>query len=162
MVFQENNLFAHLDVGTNVGLGVDPGLRLTGAGMAQGGRGPRPRRPRRISAKRRPGQLSGGERQRVALARALVRRRPVLLLDEPFAALGPGLRSGMLSLIRQLHRETGMTVLMVTHQPNDATAIADEVVFVLKGRIAATGPAEGFFERSDVGGLADYLGKNDT
>ena len=161
MVFQENNLFAHLDVGINVGLGVRPTLRLTGEewrkveqALARVGL--------EGYAKRRPGQLSGGERQRVALARALVRRRPVLLLDEPFAALGPGLKSEMLSLIRQLHRESGMTVLMVTHQPDDATAIADEVVFVLKGRIAATGPAEGFFQRTDVSGLADYLGKNDT
>ena len=161
MVFQENNLFAHLDVGTNVGLGVDARLKLTAAQWRQVEQA-----LARVGlegyAGRLPGQLSGGERQRVALARTLVRRRPVLLLDEPFAALGPGLKSEMLSLIRRLQRETRMTVLMVTHQPSDATAIADEVVFLLEGRIAATGPAQGFFQRSDVSGLADYLGKNDT
>ncbi len=161
MVFQDNNLFAHLDVGTNVGLGLDPGLALDE---------PAWRTVREALSRvglegysgRSPGQLSGGERQRVALARALVRRRPVLLLDEPFAALGPGLKADMLALIRDLHRQTGMTVLMVTHEPEDARAVADDVIFVLEGTVAAIGPAPGFFERGDVKGLAGYLGKNDT
>jgi thiamine transport system ATP-binding protein len=161
MVFQENNLFAHLDIRTNVGLGLDPGLKLGAKGWLE------------VEAalarvglpgfgKRRPGELSGGERQRVAIARSLVRRRPVLLLDEPFAALGPGLKADMLALIRALHGETGMTVLMVTHQPADAVAIADREIFVREGRIAASGPAEGFFQRGDVEGLSGYLGKKDT
>jgi thiamine transport system ATP-binding protein len=86
MVFQENNLFAHLDVAANVGLGRSPSLRLTGQdrqdvaqALADVG----------LAGKedRLPAELSGGERQRVALARVLVRRRPVLLLDEPFASL---------------------------------------------------------------------------
>lgn len=161
MVFQENNLFAHLNVRTNVGLGLDPGLKLGVKGW------------REVEAalarvglagfgERLPGALSGGERQRVALARSLVRRRPVLLLDEPFAALGPGLKADMLALIGVLQGETGMTVLMVTHQPSDATSIADSVIFVREGRIAAAGPAEGFFQRGDIEGLSGYLGKNDT
>lgn len=157
MVFQENNLFTHLDARTNVALGLDAGLRLGADGwrkvenaLARVG----------LSGfgKRRPSQLSGGERQRVALARCLVRRRPVLLLDEPFAALGPGLKTDMLMLIRDLQRDTGMTALMVTHQPDDAAAIADTVVFVRNGRIEATGPAQGFFERRDIEGLSAYLG----
>jgi thiamine transport system ATP-binding protein len=157
MVFQENNLFTHLDARTNVALGLDAGLRLGADGwrkvenaLARVG----------LSGfgKRRPSQLSGGERQRVALARCLVRRRPVLLLDEPFAALGPGLKTDMLMLIRDLQRDTGMTALMVTHQPDDAAAVADTVVFVRNGRIEATGPAQGFFERRDIEGLSAYLG----
>lgn len=157
MVFQENNLFTHLDARTNVALGLDAGLRLGADGwrkvenaLARVG----------LSGfgKRRPSQLSGGERQRVALARCLVRRRPVLLLDEPFAALGPGLKTDMLMLIRELQRDTGMTALMVTHQPDDAAAVADTVVFVRNGRIEATGPAQGFFERRDIEGLSAYLG----
>jgi thiamine transport system ATP-binding protein len=88
IIFQEHNLFAHLDVATNVGFGISPALRLDAAdrmkvedalarvGLAGFG-------------KRLPPTLSGGERQRVALARAFVRHRPILLLDEPFAALDP-------------------------------------------------------------------------
>jgi len=157
MVFQENNLFAHLDASTNVALGLDAGLKLDADGwrmveeaLAQVG----------LSGfgKRLPGELSGGERQRVALARCLVRRRPVLLLDEPFAALGPGLKADMLALIRTLQQDTGMTALMVTHQPEDAVAVADSVAFVRGGQIAATGPAAGFFERPDIEGLSAYLG----
>jgi len=159
MVFQENNLFAHLDIGTNVALGLDPSLKLAADGwrIVEGALD-------RVGlagyAKRRPGSLSGGERQRVALARAVVRRRPVLLLDEPFAALGPGLKADMLSLIGTLQRETGMTALMVTHQPDDATAIADEVLFVNRGRIGGAGPSQGFFSRDDIEGLGEYLGRN--
>lgn len=157
-IFQDNNLFAHLDAFTNVALGRHPGLRLTAADRSE------------VEAalahvglagfsRRKPGTLSGGERQRVALARVLVRRKPVLLLDEPFAALDPGLRAEMLGLITELRCELALTVLMVTHDPDDATAIADEVAFVSAGRIVATGAAADFFERTDVQGLAPYLGR---
>ena len=90
---------------------------------------------------RLPRELSGGERQRVALARALVRDRPVLLLDEPFASLGPALRDDMLDLVAALQRERQMTVLFVTHQPEDADAIADHVIFLEEGHVAAAGTA---------------------
>ena len=93
VIFQEHNLFAHLDVATNIGLGIDPALRLG----VEGKRRKSPARLLRVGfegfGKRLPPTLSGGERQRVALARALVRRKPILLLDEPFAALDPGLRA---------------------------------------------------------------------
>lgn len=161
MVFQDNNLFAHLDVRTNIGLGIDPGLRLGGTGW-QAVDAALARVDLAGYGSRRPGELSGGQRQRVALARGLVRRRPVLLLDEPFAALGPGLKADMLSLIAALRAETAMTVLMVTHEPADAMAIASDVVFVRDGAIAASGPIDGFFERPDVAGLSNYLGKKDT
>lgn len=157
MVFQENNLFSHLSVETNVALGIRPRLStdpadrdkvadaLSRVGLA-------------AFENRMPGTLSGGERQRVAIARALVRRKPVLLLDEPFAALGPRLRRDMLLLVKQLQAETGMTLLLVTHQPDDAVGIADNIVFLDRGRTVASGAAAGFFKRNDIPGLADYLG----
>jgi thiamine transport system ATP-binding protein len=158
IVFQEHNLFAHLDVATNVALGLDRRGRIEAA-----------QRPAIGAALERvglagfegrmPASLSGGERQRVALARALVRNRPVLLLDEPFAALGPGMRSDMLELVKQLVHDTGQTTLFITHQPDEARMIADSVLFLDGGRAAASLPARGFFERDDVPGLAAYLGR---
>jgi thiamine transport system ATP-binding protein len=157
MVFQENNLFAHLTVEQNVGLGRSPSLRLSpadradiGAALARTGIAGK--------EKRLPAELSGGERQRVALARVLVRRRPVLLLDEPFASLGPALRDDMLALLATLHGEQGMTVLFVTHQPDDARRIADAVVFLEDGRIAATGAAGEFFTGSGPEAFRRYIG----
>ena len=139
MIFQENNLFAHLDVAANVGLGRSPSLKLdaddraaVAAALARTGLAGKERRL--------PRELSGGERQRVALARALVRDRPVLLLDEPFASLGPALRGDMADLVGELHVEAGMTTLLVTHSPEDAHRIAPRLVFIEEGRIAADGP----------------------
>lgn len=157
MVFQEHNLFAHLDVLANVGLGISPALRLSAADFE------------RVAAalaqvslegfgRRLPGQLSGGERQRVALARCLVRDRPVLLLDEPFAALGPALRREMLDLIADIHRDRAMTVLIVTHQPDDARRIATHTAFVHDGRILASRPTAELLGAADIPELREYLG----
>ena len=134
LVFQDNNLFAHLDLVTNIGLGVDPSLKLSREDRV------------RISQSlervglagfetRKPGTLSGGERQRAAFARVLVRKRPVLLMDEPFAALDPELRSSMASLLLDLHRETGNTVVIVSHDRAEVQKLADVVVAVDDGTI---------------------------
>ena len=157
MIFQDHNTFAHLDVWQNVAIGVAPSLRLDGpqaarvdAALAEVG----------ITAlkSRRPGEISGGERQRVAVARALVRDRPVLLLDEPFGALGPALRSDMLDLLKAMQVERDLTVLMVTHQPEDAVAAASHTAFLDQGRIVALRPTADLFAAADVPGLHDYLG----
>jgi thiamine transport system ATP-binding protein len=157
MIFQENNLFAHLDVAANVGLGISPGLRLTVAdherialslertGLA--GKG-----------KRLPRELSGGERQRVALARALVRDRPVLLLDEPFASLGPALRNEMLDLLVSVQRERQMTTLLVTHHPEDARRSAERIVFLEEGRVAASGQTQAFYGADSPSVFRRYIG----
>ncbi len=161
MVFQENNLFSHLTVETNIRLGIRPTI----SGQP-GDRQMVADALRRVGLAgfetRLPGDLSGGERQRVAIARALVRRKPVLLLDEPFAALGPRLRGDMLQLVGQLQAETGMTMILVTHQPEDAAAIAENIVFIDAGKTVAAGPARPFLARTDVPGLADYLGRRDN
>lgn len=157
MVFQENNLFAHLTVAQNVGLGRSPGLHLSpddrhavSDALARTG----------LAGKeaRLPRELSGGERQRVALARALVRNRPVLLLDEPFASLGPALREDMVDLVSDLHAERGMTVVFVTHQPEDARRIAGNMVFLDNGTIAATGNTAEFFGEDGPAAFRNYIG----
>jgi len=157
MVFQDNNLFAHLDIRTNIGLGLDPSLRLDAAAWGQVEMA-----LERVGlagfGKRMPGTLSGGERQRVALARAFARRRPLLLLDEPFDGLGPGLAADMMGLMLEIRAEVGATVLMVTHDPDEARAAADEILFIAKGRVAADAPAAGFFDRHDLPDLEAYLG----
>ena len=157
LVFQDNNLFSHLDVFTNIGLGIHPALRLQPAdrmaisqALARVGLAGYERRL--------PGSLSGGERQRVAFARALVRRRPVLLLDEPFAALDPGLRMVMVELLASLHRETGATVLLVTHDPRDLERLAAQVVFIADGRVLVDATTAQFLTRRDLPIVRDFLG----
>ncbi|OBQ69678.1 thiamine ABC transporter ATP-binding protein [Mesorhizobium erdmanii] len=157
MVFQENNLFAHLCVEQNVGLGRSPSLRLTEADRADIA-GALARTGLAGKEKRLPRELSGGERQRVALARVLVRDRPVLLLDEPFASLGPALRDDMLDLVAAVHAERGMTVLFVTHQPEDARRIGRNVVFLDNGTVAASGTADDFFAGAGPEAFRRYIG----
>ena len=156
LLFQDNNLFPHLTVAQNVGLGLRPTLKTTapekeaiGDVLASVGLGD-------LGA-RRPSELSGGQRQRAAIARALLRDRPVLLLDEPFAALGPALRDEMLGLIDSLVLRRDMAVLMITHAPEEARAVAGLTAVCIDGRIeAAKDTAEVFANPSPD--LAAYLG----
>jgi thiamine transport system ATP-binding protein len=158
MLFQENNLFAHLDVFTNVGLGVSPAMKLD-ARQRESVMQAVARVGLQGKEKRLPGALSGGERQRAALARALVRDKPVLLLDEPFAALGPALKADMLALVADMHRERQMTVLMVTHHPEDARQAAGFTAFLDAGRVVAMDETGRLFADRDVAGLDAYLGR---
>ncbi len=157
VLFQDHNLFAHLDVWTNVALGLSPRLRLNAEQKAQIASALERVGLADLQA-RLPGEISGGERQRAALARVLVRKRPVLLLDEPFAALGPALKAEMLGLIADLNRDTGVTILMVTHTPEDAKAIADLTAFIDTGRVAALRPTAQLFAARDIQALTAYLG----
>ncbi len=136
IVFQDNNLFPHLSVAQNVGLGLSPSLRLSRADRARVESG-LDRVGLAGMGGRKPASLSGGQQSRVALARVLLRARPLLLLDEPFAALGPALRAEMMDLLRALAAETGATVLMVTHDPRDARRLGGQTVLVAEGRAHA-------------------------
>jgi putative spermidine/putrescine transport system ATP-binding protein len=135
LVFQRPRLFPHLDVLDNVA------FPLTAAGARR--RNARADAARFLElvglgslADRRPTSLSGGQEQRVALARALAARPDVLLLDEPFSALDPALRSEMHELLSELRATVEPTILLVTHDRHEAAVVADTVAVLLDGRIA--------------------------
>ncbi|WP_158781859.1 thiamine ABC transporter ATP-binding protein ThiQ [Pantoea sp. BAV 3049] len=134
MLFQENNLFPHLTVAQNIGLGLDPGLKLDHQ-QKQALQSIAQRVGLEEYLTRRPGELSGGQRQRAALARCLVRKQPVLLLDEPFSALDPALRQEMLQLVDEVCLERNITLLMVSHSIEDAARITPRSVLIVDGRV---------------------------
>ncbi|EKT0592448.1 thiamine ABC transporter ATP-binding protein ThiQ [Morganella morganii subsp. morganii] len=138
MLFQENNLFAHLTAEQNIALGFHPGMKLNAEQKVQ-----LEQIAEQVSLtpllKRLPSQLSGGQRQRVALARCLVRSQPVLLLDEPFSALDPALRNEMLALLETICDSRQLTLMMVSHNTDDAARIAPRAMVVDNGTIAFDG-----------------------
>jgi molybdate transport system ATP-binding protein len=150
LVFQEYALFPHLSVEANVAFGGRERSRelLDRFGIAH-------------LARARPGELSGGERQRVALARALARDPAILLLDEPMAALDAHTRAGVRAELQELLRELGLPTILVTHDFEDAAALADRVGVLSEGRVLQLGtpdelvaaPADGFVARFTGGNL---------
>ena len=157
MLFQDGNLFPHLTAAENVALGIRPNGRLAAAERTAVAAA-----LARVGLEglggRKPAALSGGQQSRVALARVLVQRRELLLLDEPFAALGPALKGEMLDLVAELVAETGTTLMMVSHDPEDARRIADRCVFVSEGTVTAPEPVDQFFAAQSAA-LRTYLGR---
>lgn len=126
ILFQDGNLFPHLSAFDNVALGLRPDLRLSAEdrdrvaeSLSQVGLGDH--------AGKRPAALSGGQQARVALARMLLRDRPLALLDEPFAALDPGLKTEMLALVQELCAARGLTLFMACHDLRDAGRLCDRL-----------------------------------
>ncbi len=157
IVYQDCALFPHLNVTKNIHYG----LRYNRDSAAR-------HRNRCDDLVRRLGltdlldrsvtTLSGGEKQRVALARALVTAPTVLLLDEPLSSLDPCFREEIRGLFRSLHRETGLTVLMVTHDFTDAHCLAGRVAILHDGRIEQTGAVETVFKQPATAFVADFVG----
>ncbi|WP_281977131.1 ATP-binding cassette domain-containing protein [Pseudorhizobium flavum] len=157
LIFQNNNLFGHLDVFTNVALGINPSLRRLTVGERQAVVSALDRVGLGGMERRLPSTLSGGEQQRVAFARALVREKPVLLMDEPFAALDPGLRQTMASLLSELHRETKSTIILVTHDREELRRLASHVIFMEGGNVLVNAPVEDFLRRRDIPAVVQFL-----
>jgi sulfate transport system ATP-binding protein len=137
-VFQHYALFGHMTVAQNIAFGLDV-MKRSDRPVA----GKIKSRVEELLAlvqlpglgRRYPSQLSGGQRQRVALARALARNPRILLLDEPFGALDAKVRRELRDALRQIHDELGLTSIFVTHDQEEAFALADRVALLNHGRI---------------------------
>ena len=109
---------------------------------------------------RLPRQLSGGQQQRVALARALVFRPRVLLMDEPFGALDRALRETMRAELRELHRALGITVVLVTHDQDEAMDLSDRVAVMRAGRLQQVAAPRVLYERPASAFVAGFVGES--
>lgn len=157
ILFQDGNMFPHLDLARNLGLALQPDGRKPDAAAMQRINGALKRVGLDGMARRKPGTLSGGQQSRAALARVLLMARPILLLDEPFAALGPGLKREMLGVVREVSDALGALTVMVTHDPEDARAFAQEVVLVAEGLAHPPVKTEPFFAVPPKA-FRDYIG----
>jgi iron(III) transport system ATP-binding protein len=155
MVFQDYALFPHLSVAANVAFG-----------LAQQPRAEREQRTREMlravgladSAHRYPHALSGGQQQRVALARALASQPRLLLLDEPFSSLDVELRERLAGEVRALLKAQDMTAILVTHDQQEAFALADEIGVMRDGRILQWDSAYNLYHRPAERFVADFVG----
>jgi spermidine/putrescine transport system ATP-binding protein len=158
-VFQDYALFPHMSVGNNVAFG----LRMQGVAKAE--RLAKARDMLRIvgldqAFDKRPHQLSGGQRQRVALARALVVQPAVLLLDEPLGALDLKLRRQMQDELKAIQKRVGTAFVHVTHDQEEAMALADHIVVMNHGRIEDQGPPERVYARPATRFTATFMGES--
>jgi sulfate transport system ATP-binding protein len=160
-VFQHYALFRHMTVRQNVAFGLSVRRR------------PRIEQTSRVDellelvglsafGERYPDQLSGGQRQRVALARALAPRPSVLLLDEPFGALDARVRQELRRWLDELHRELGVTSLLVTHDQEEALELAGEVVVMHEGRVEQIGTPEDIYSRPATPFVAGFVGASNV
>ncbi|NJR64972.1 MAG: ABC transporter ATP-binding protein [Leptolyngbyaceae cyanobacterium CRU_2_3] len=156
-VFQSYALFSHLTVWDNVAFSLR--LRKCNNGELRDRVGDALRLVKMDSfAQRFPAQLSGGQQQRVALARALVNRPTVMLLDEPLGALDLKLRKEMQIELSHLHRELGITFVMVTHDQEEALSLSDRIAVMNKGMIEQIGTPSEIYEHPRTAFVADFIG----
>ncbi len=159
MVFQHYALFPHMSVVENVAFGLEArgvrkAQRLRSAEQALESVGLRGKGNRRIQ------QLSGGEQQRVALARAVVIEPKVLLLDEPLSNLDPTLRQSTRDELRATLHRVGAPALFVTHDQEDAFAIADRIVLLSKGKVLQIGTPKELYTRPKSRAVASFIGRS--
>jgi ABC-type Fe3+/spermidine/putrescine transport system ATPase subunit len=158
MVFQQYALFPHLSVEENVAFGLEArGVpkrdRLARARAALAGVGLESKAARPVQA------LSGGEQQRVALARATVIEPRILLLDEPLSNLDPTLRETMRDELRAALRASGATTLFVTHDQEDAFAVADRIALLANGRLLQSATPDALYHRPASRAVAEFVGR---
>jgi len=157
MVFQRYTLFPHLNVRENVAFPLRVRGRPEAEIAAQVDRMLALVRLEGYGA-RMPGHLSGGQQQRVALARALAYDPPVLLMDEPLSALDKKLREEIQIEIRRIHRETGVTILYVTHDQEEALRLSDRIAVFNHGRIEQVGSGRDLYHDPATRFVASFIG----
>ncbi|MBV9735345.1 MAG: ABC transporter ATP-binding protein [Acidisphaera sp.] len=159
MVFQRYTLFPHLSVADNVAFP----LRVR--------RRPKAEVDARVAAMlklvrlesmadRMPAQMSGGQQQRVALARALAYNPPILLMDEPLSALDKKLREEIQFEIKRIHNETGVTIMYVTHDQEEALRLSDRIALFNAGRIEQIGTGHDLYEKPASRFVAGFIGNS--
>ena len=156
-MFQHYALFRHMTIGDNI----EFALRVRHAKAAE-------RRARREELlrlvalegmdDRLPAQLSGGQQQRIAVARALAHRPKVLLMDEPFGALDAKIREELRRTIREIQRELGITTILVTHDQEEAFALADRIGVMHQGRLLECGRPDDLYTRPATRFVSTFLG----
>ncbi|WP_439495971.1 ABC transporter ATP-binding protein [Bosea sp. (in: a-proteobacteria)] len=157
LVFQHYALFPHLTVAENIAFP----LKMRGRPSAEIGR--------RVAetlemvhlghlAERFPRELSGGQQQRVALARCFVYQPSIILMDEPLGALDKKLREHMQIEIKRLHRESGSTIIYVTHDQEEALALSDRICLMNHAKIEQLGTPQAIYERPRTAFAADFIG----
>jgi ABC-type Fe3+/spermidine/putrescine transport system ATPase subunit len=157
LVFQDLRLFPHLSVEENIAFG----LRVRGLGARKARLRVRALLERfqlAEVAEQRPSRISGGQAKRVALARALAIEPSALLLDEPLSGLDAALRDEMRSLLRQIHRQEGTTLLLVTHDQAEALALSDRIVLLRAGRVEQAGAPRDLYREPATAWVAGFLG----
>jgi len=157
MMFQSYALFPHMTVESNVGYGLRR-LLLSAEERSERVRAALDMVQLGALARRRPHQLSGGQRQRVALARALIRRPKVLLLDEPLSALDKKLREQTQFELMNIQYKVGTTFIFVTHDQDEAMALATRIAVMDRGRVAQVGTPAEIYEFPSSRFIADFIG----
>ena len=158
MVFQAFNLFAHKTILDNVTLGPMKVRKKSKAEATERARELLTRVGVEAQASKFPAQLSGGQQQRVAIARSLAMDPKVMLFDEPTSALDPEMINEVLDVMIRL-AQTGMTMVVVTHEMGFARRAADRVVFMADGQIVETATPDEFFTNPQSDRAKDFLGK---
>ncbi len=157
MVFQSYNLWSHMSVYENLAFGLKirkmPKLEIRAA-VADA------LKLVRLSGyeKKYPAELSGGQQQRVALARSLLLKPAVLLLDEPFSALDAKLRHEMREELREIQMQTGLTMVFVTHDQEEALSLSDRIVVMNHGRIEQIAGPQQIYDAPETLYVASFIG----
>ncbi|HXM80529.1 MAG TPA: amino acid ABC transporter ATP-binding protein [Burkholderiales bacterium] len=156
MVFQSFNLYPHLDALGNVTLALQRVLKKSRTEAKDIGLTALERVGLAEKAKAYPNELSGGQQQRVAIARALALEPAILMFDEPTSALDPELVGSVLNVMREL-RESGMTMVVVSHEMRFARSAADRVIFMDQGHILEEGPPQRIFNHPEHPRIREFI-----